>query len=155
MTPPDAGRRAYAGLVSRITALATDAVALTLAALALTTLPGLAWSQVAGSTPRWLTTACAVLAVHLPFLYFTSCWWLVGHTLGDLLVGIQIRSRDGGEVGLVRAALRAYLGLLLAPVWVAGMFSVLTDERRRAWHDRVFGTEVRYAPRARAVRRSQ
>lgn len=36
-------------------------------------------------------------------------------------------------------------GVLLAPLWLFGLSAVLWDGHRRAWHDRIFGTVVRYA----------
>ena len=33
---------------------------------------------------------------------------------------------------------------LLAPFWLIGMLGVLSDRRRRAWHDQLLRTDVRY-----------
>jgi uncharacterized RDD family membrane protein YckC len=55
-------------------------------------------------------------------------------------------------VSLPQSGLRALVGLLLPPLWLIGMLAVLWDERRRAWHDRLFRTVVCYAPRAHVAR---
>jgi len=126
--------------------LVIDVALLTVATLAVATLPGLAWNQIfVRSAPGWLTAGAAVAAALLPWAYFTGCWWLTGQTLGDLLIGVVVRRRDGSAVSLPQAGARALVGLLLAPLWIVGLLAVLRDDRRRAWHDRVFRTVVAYA----------
>lgn len=144
MPPQDA----YAGLVSRLAALMTDVAVVTLAALAISTLPSLAWEQVfLRAVPGWLTVGSAVAAALLPAVYFATCWWLTGQTIGGLLFGVAVQHRDGHALSFVQAAARAIVGLLLAPLWMVGMLGALRDDRRRAWHDRLFRTVVRYAGR--------
>jgi hypothetical protein len=63
--------------------------------------------------------------------------------VGGLLLGEAVYRTDGSRVGAVRAGLRAFLGLLLAPVWLVGMTLTTMDPRRRALHDVLFGTTVR------------
>jgi uncharacterized RDD family membrane protein YckC len=141
----------YAGLVSRFAALAFDVALLTAACLAVSVLPSLAWEEVLGDSPGWLSVASGIVAAVLPWAYFTVSWSLTGQTLGDVLLGIVVRRRDGELMSLPHSALRALVGLLLPVVWLIGMFAVLWDERRRAWHDRLFRTVVRYAPKAHAA----
>lgn len=136
---------AYAGLVSRLTTLILDTALLVVATLAVGVLPGLAWNQIFVRTaPGWLTVAATAIAALLPWAYFTGCWWFTGQTVGDLLIGVVVRRRDGHAVSLPQAAARALFGLLLAPLWIVGLLAVLWDDRRRAWHDRVFRTVVPY-----------
>ncbi len=142
----------YAGLVSRLAALAVDVAVLTVAVLAIGALPPAATEAVLGSSPDWLARACAIAGAVLPWLYFTLCWWLTGETVGGLLLGIRVRRRDGARVSPVRAGLRAFLGLTFAPLWLVGLLAILVDGRRRALHDLVFATVVRYADRSRAAR---
>jgi len=136
---------AYAGLVSRLTGLVIDVAALAAAGLAVTTLPSLAWQQLTGDSPGWLAGLSAAVGALLPTGYFTALWWLNGRTLGGLLVGTVVQRPDGRDLALLQALARAVVGLLLAPVWLVGLVGVLTDPRRRAWHDRLFGTVVRYS----------
>jgi uncharacterized RDD family membrane protein YckC len=140
----------YAGLVSRVAAIVTDLLLLTGAVLVVTGLPPAAVNAVrGGQSPEWLATLCSLAGAGLPWLYFTTCWWLTGQTVGGLLFGTQVRRPSGARVSLPRSALRAAVGLTFAPVWTVGLLGILTSRRRRAWHDRVFGTVVRYAPRSR------
>ena len=141
---------AYAGLVSRLAALAIDIGLVALAAAVARLLPPAIWSEVfTRSAPDWLATASGIAAGTIPWLYFTVSWWLADQTVGDLVLGIMVLRPDGGELSLLHSAVRAGVGLLLAPLWIVGMIAILWDERRRAWHDKVLRTEVRYATRAR------
>jgi uncharacterized RDD family membrane protein YckC len=136
---------AYAGLVSRVAALGIDVVVLILGSLAVGGLPPLAWEKlITPKSPDWLNMAAEVAAFLLPWAYFTAFWWLTGQTIGDLVTGITVYRVDGGDVGFVRAAIRAAGGLALAPLWLVGLLAVLWDRRRMAWHDYVFRTTVRY-----------
>jgi len=149
-----AARRAYAGLVSRVAALGVDVGLLTMATLAVGTLPGLAWHQLTPfeGIPGWLTAASATAAALLPLAYFTLCWWLTGQTVGALLTGIEVVNRRGEGLSFPHAVLRAAGGLLFAPLWLVGLLLVPWDGHRRACHDLVFRTEVRYAVPARTRR---
>lgn len=138
--------RAYAGLVSRLAALVIDITVVCLAAAAVRLLPPLAWEQIfQRPAPTWLTASSAALAALLPWLYFTASWWLATQTVGDLVIGIRVLRPDGGKLSLPHAAIRAAVGLLLAPLWMVGLVLVLFDGRRRALHDQVLRTVVRYA----------
>lgn len=132
-----------------MSALILDVGLLTMAGLAISVLPSLAWEQVVGGSPGWLAAGSAIVAGLLPVLYFTFSWFATGQTLGDLLLGVVVRHRDGTPVSLPQAALRAFVGLLLPPLWLIGMLAVLWDKRRRAWHDRLFRTVVCYVPSTR------
>ena len=145
-TPPLHPPSRYAGLVSRLAALVVDVGLLTVAGLAISVLPSLAWDQVVGDSPGWLAAGSAVVAGLLPLAYFAGSWWLAGETVGDMLLGLVVRHREGHELSLLQAILRAFFGLLLAPLWLVGLLAVLWDERRRAWHDSLFRTVVCYAP---------
>ncbi len=148
-------RHRYAGLVSRTVGLAVDVSVLTVATLAVATLPGLAWQQVVGNPPTWLSVTAGAVAALLPWGYFTGCWWLTGRTGGALLVGVEVTRRDGTRLGAVQAGLRALVGLSLWPIWLGGMLGTLWDPRRRAWHDRLFRTVVLAAPSLGAARSAE
>jgi uncharacterized RDD family membrane protein YckC len=138
---------AFAGLASRSTALAIDVAFLTVAGLAISVLPGLAWDEVIGTSPGWLGVASGTLAALLPWLYFTFCWWSTGQTAGGLLIGIAVERSNHRRVSLLQAALRAAIGLALAPLWLVGYVGILMSKQRRAWHDVVFRTVVRHRMR--------
>jgi uncharacterized RDD family membrane protein YckC len=141
--------RAYAGLVSRLAALVIDIAVLCLAVAAVRLLPPLAWEQIfQRPAPTWLTASSAAIAGLLPWAYFTASWWLANQTIGDLVIGIRVLRPDGGGLSLPHAAVRAAVGLLFAPLWMIGLLLVLWDPRRRAGHDYLLRTVVRYSPKA-------
>jgi uncharacterized RDD family membrane protein YckC len=135
---------AYAGLVTRISALAIDGVLMTIAVPAVALGPPAMWASLEGAAPGWLKTACAFAAGLVPVFYFAVCWWGTGQTFGGLVLGTIVRRSDGTHLGVIRATLRAIVGLALPIVWLLGMVTALWDPRRRALHDRIFGTVVRY-----------
>lgn len=140
----------YAGIVTRLAALTVDATLLALAVIFVANGPPAVWASLAGSAPGWLKVISETAAALLPVAYFAMCWWATGRTVGGLLFGTAVRRRGGEHLGLGRALLRAVLGLLLPLVWLVGLITILTDGRRRALHDRVFGTVVlRSAPQIR------
>lgn len=144
-------RRAYAGIVSRLSALAIDVGLLTLAVAIVRLLPGAIWREIVNrNEPPWLSTIAGVAATLLPWAYFTGSWWLANQTIGSMVLGIEVGRPDGGELSLLHAGLRAVVGLLLFPVWLVGMLATLWDPQRRAWHDRLLRTVVRYTPRTRS-----
>jgi uncharacterized RDD family membrane protein YckC len=133
-------------------ALGVDVLVLLLGTLAVGGLPGLAWHEIIDPrVPQWLESAAHFAAFMLPWVYFTSFWWLTGQTIGDLITGIVVTRVDGGDLGFWHAALRAVGCLVLAPVWLVGLLAVLWDKRRMAWHDHIFRTSVRYASRVSVV----
>jgi uncharacterized RDD family membrane protein YckC len=132
----------YAGIASRVAALAVDVALLTTAALTISVLPSVAWREVIGTSPGWLGALSGTVAAVLPWMYFTLSWWWSGQTVGDILVGIAVRGNLGDRVSLIQAALRAAFGLAVAPLWLVGLLGILWDGRRRAWHDVLFRTAV-------------
>jgi uncharacterized RDD family membrane protein YckC len=140
---------AYAGLISRVAALAIDIMVVTIGSAAVRVLPPVIWREVIGRQPAWLTIGSAALAAALPWAYFTLCWWLAGQTVGDMLLGIAVQRQNGDDPTLLQSALRAAVGLLLFPLWIIGLVAILWEPQRRAWHDRIFRTVVRYAKASR------
>jgi uncharacterized RDD family membrane protein YckC len=151
---PDAlPHRAYAGLVSRLAALVIDVILVCAVAGAVRLLPEFAWEQLFDRpAPQWFQTGATFVAALVPWLYFTISWWLANQTIGGMAFGTVVLRPDGRELSLAHAALRAWIGLLFAPVWLVGMLPILWDRQRRAWHDKVLHTVVRYAPRRQPVR---
>ncbi|NUT38220.1 MAG: RDD family protein [Hamadaea sp.] len=146
-TAPTAGHKAYAGIVSRLGGLLIDVLVVALAVVVVGRgLPEM-WKLVAGAPPHWLATAFDWGANITPAVYFAGCWRLTGETLGGVLFGTAVRRADGARLGIIRAVLRAVVGILLAPVWLIGLVTVLFDARRRSLLDMLFGTVVRYAGR--------
>lgn len=140
----------YAGLVSRFAGLVVDGAVIAATVYAVASAVPAMWGLIAGSPPGWLTGAVGVAGAIVPVGYFAGCWWMTGQTLGGLLFGTVVRRADGSRLRPVRSVLRAFIGLLIPLLWLIGMITVLWDGRRRALHDRLFGTVVHY----RAKRRS-
>jgi uncharacterized RDD family membrane protein YckC len=139
------GVRPYAGLVSRLVALVVDGFVVTLVIVVISGLPSLTWRSLSPLTvPRWLSTATSVIDALIPLVYFTAFWAMTGQTVGDRLMGIVVRRHDGDRISFARSLARAAVGLALAPVWLVGMLQIMGDHDRRAWHDYLLGTDVRY-----------
>src|SRR5581483_10236052 len=134
---------AYAGLVTRLSALAVDAILLTVAVPAVANGPPSLWASMTGQAPGWIKVCAQFLAGLVPVLYFAVCWWGSGQTVGGLVLGTIVRRPDGTHLSPARAAVRAIVGLAFPLIWLAGMVTVLWDPSRRALHDRIFGTVVR------------
>jgi len=132
----------YAGLVTRLAALIIDGLVLAVAVPVVALGAPQIWSAVIGEAPGWLKAGAQVCGALLPLIYFTGAWWSTGQTLGDVVFGIVVRRNRAGHVGVTRAFLRALVGLLLPVIWLLGMVLILTDRKRRALHDRLFGTVV-------------
>jgi uncharacterized RDD family membrane protein YckC len=83
---------------------------------------------------------------------FASFWALTGQTPGMRFLAIRITRADGSrEITLGRAVRRVFAVILsLLPLGL-GYIAILGDTRRRAWADRLSGTEVIYDPVGRAA----
>ncbi|MBB5872838.1 putative RDD family membrane protein YckC [Allocatelliglobosispora scoriae] len=134
----------YAGIVSRISAIAVDALVLAVAVSSVAAGFPVVWEQVIGTPPNWVQTGAQWVGTLLPVVYFAGCWSVSGRTLGGLLMGTRVQRLDGSRVGFARALLRAVVGLLLVPVWVIGLVAILGTEKRQALHDKLFNTVVRF-----------
>ena len=73
-------------------------------------------------------------------LYLTAAWAVSGRSYGNLLMGLRVVGVFGGDVGWLRAALRATFYVLF-PI---GLFWVVLDPRQRSIQDRVLATAVVY-----------
>jgi uncharacterized RDD family membrane protein YckC len=143
--PAPPGREfAHAGVVTRLAAFALDSTLVAwLVSQGLSALVSLL-DTVLDPAPQWLVAGLSVIAASLFPVYLGVCWWLAGRTVGSWLVGTRVCTPDGRNPGLVRALVRAWVGVLGIIVWVvSGVFS-LVDAKRRSWLDRLLHTEVRY-----------
>jgi uncharacterized RDD family membrane protein YckC len=142
------GQPIYAGAVTRLTALALDAAAVNAALLVISAAVALIVSvltpgdQSAGSVTialgavAWITIAGAYL------LFF---WGLAGRTPGMGFLGLRVTSGDGTDVTAGQAVRRLLGFAVSALVFMLGFLGILTEQRRRGWHDRWAGTVVLYA----------
>jgi uncharacterized RDD family membrane protein YckC len=137
---------AYAGLVSRLVALAIDIAAVALGAAVAVGLAVGGSQMMIGETPGWVGPVVGVAIGLIPVVYFSASWWIVGQTPGGMAMGIAVRQGGGEPLGLARSLLRAVFGLAFAPIWLLGMALVLVDARRRGLIDLACGTVVVYVP---------
>jgi uncharacterized RDD family membrane protein YckC len=135
---------ARAGFVSRAGAYVLDA-ALVTAGLRTTV-----WLlEGAARALRWFAPPFQVrplLAAIMPLLvaiYLVAFWTLGGRTPGKWLLGIRVVVVGGGPVGLRRALLRLVGYVVSAIPCYLGFFWIIGPQRR-AWHDRLAGTDVVY-----------
>jgi uncharacterized RDD family membrane protein YckC len=143
--PAPPGREfAHAGAVTRLVAFALDTTLVAwLVSQGLSALVSVL-DTVFDPAPKWLVALLSGIAASLVPIYLGVCWWLAGRTIGSMVVGTRVCTPDGRNPGLVRALVRAWIGVLGVVVWiVSGVFS-LFDPKRRSWLDHLTNTEVRY-----------
>jgi uncharacterized RDD family membrane protein YckC len=139
-------REDYAGVVSRLVAVAIDVAVLTVAAAAGAGLVLGGAEVVLGHTPGWLVAVTSSALALLPTLYFALGWWILGQTAGGLAMGIAVRRLGSRPLRFPRALLRAILGLVFPVFWLIGLTLAFIDQRRRGLLDVITGTEVVYVP---------
>ena len=142
-----------AGAVSRLLAVAVDALIVNTFLLALTAAVSLVLSALgegnadvssgealaAGGTV-WLATAGVYLAVF---------WTLAGQTPGMRFARVRLMKLDGSALS-GRDSIRRLFGCALAAIPLfLGYLAILVNEQRRGWQDRIGRTVVRYAPEER------
>jgi uncharacterized RDD family membrane protein YckC len=91
----------------------------------------------------WYQTYLLLIAM----LFLCGFWISGGQTLGMRSWRLRVESADGGPVDARQALLRFAAGFVaLAPAGL-GLFWLLVDPERRAWHDRLSGTRVVLLPK--------
>ena len=86
---------------------------------------------------------------------FAAFWALTGQTPGMRFLAIRVTRPGSGGLTLGRAAWRVVAVLVsLLPLGL-GYLAILRDPQRRAWADRMSGTEVCYDSAARATARAR
>ncbi|MBF6619796.1 MAG: RDD family protein [Patulibacter sp.] len=135
---------AYAGLVTRALAFLLDALVVNLVAVLTTGAVGLAVSVLAGDPSIGGTGAVAgALAFALWSAgYFVAGWSIGGQTIGAAVMGIRVLGADGRPLRPCRALVRLFAISIGAIPLLAGIWILLWDRRRRAFHDRVVRSVV-------------
>ena len=128
-----------AGFVSRVAAFVIDLVVLGVACGAVTWAVDAADAVLVPPVVTWERSLVGVLLALAGATgslgYFVGCWTFGGRTVGLLLLGLRVVTRDGGPMTLGRALVRfAGYALSAAPLYV-GFLWVLVDPHRRGWHD--------------------
>jgi uncharacterized RDD family membrane protein YckC len=82
---------------------------------------------------------------------FATFWALVGQTPGMRFLSIRLTHNGSRDITLGLAT-RRFLAVILSVIPLGlGFLAILRDPSRRAWHDRLTGTEVVYDPVQRAA----
>jgi uncharacterized RDD family membrane protein YckC len=145
-----------AGLATRAIAASID---LGLMFIAYSLLSGVLASLITAVFGKPLSLASeivlAALAVIVAGAIFATFWALAGQTPGMRFLAIRLTHEGSRDITLGRAVLRVVAVVLsLLPLGL-GYFAILRDPRRRAWADRLTGTEVIYDSVARSVSRAR
>ncbi len=140
---------AYAGLITRTVAFVLDALiinglvaiatgAFAIVASVLFSDPSLNPSGIAAGAAAWALWSVG---------YFVVGWSVGGQTIGDAVMGIRVVSaRDGRPLRPCRAIAR-FVALSLGTIpLLAGLWILLWDRQRRAFHDRVVRSVVVRVP---------
>ncbi len=133
-------RTAYVGLVARSIAFVLDALIINGLAAIVTAALGIALSVLVGDpsvSPPGVLAGAAVFALWSAS-YFVIGWSLGGQTVGDAVMGIRVvGAHDGRPLRPCRALVRFVALSLGAIPLLAGLWILLWDRRRRAFHDRI------------------
>jgi uncharacterized RDD family membrane protein YckC len=100
----------------------------------------LAWqllSQIRGERAFFLS----LLAYHIGF------WTWKGTTIGGIICQLRVVRVDGMPVRFVDALVRGLSAIFSVVVIGLGVFWILRDPERQAWHDKIAGTYVVKVPR--------
>jgi uncharacterized RDD family membrane protein YckC len=82
---------------------------------------------------------------------FAAFWSLAGQTPGMRFLSIRLISLDSRHIGFGRALRRVFGAIVSLLALGLGYLAILRDPSRRAWHDRMTGTEVIYDLAARTA----
>ena len=145
---PRGHRPVYAGGGTRLLAIALDGLVLTgillLIAAVVSALVNALFSVDGDNTA--VTIAVGALAWWVAAgAYLGLFWVLAERTPGMTFFALRISTESGGRVG-PRQDFRRLIGFALALIpFGLGFLGILTNERRRGWHDRFADTVVLYA----------
>ena len=131
-----------AGLVTRAVALAVDVAAINGIWLLISAAIGLLLSAIGLGTAVRLALGAATFGL-AGTAYLLVFWSLTGQTLGMRFLGLRVIGADAPHgLGLRRAVKRFVCFVLAAIPFFLGFLSVLTNDRRRGFHDKRADTEV-------------
>ena len=134
-----------AGLATRLVAAGID---LGLLFVIYSLASGVLASVISFTFGQQLSLAGAIVLGVIGFLVagaiFSTFWALVGQTPGMRFLSIRLTHHGSRDVTLGLAT-RRFLAVILSVIPLGlGFFAILRDPSRRAWHDRLTGTEVVY-----------
>lgn len=146
--PVTPARPIYAGGATRLIAILLDAALLSGILLLVSTLLAVlinALFSLDGSDHS-ITIAFGLLAWWVASAFYLGAFWILAErTPGMTFMGLRISTEDETRVG-PRQDVRRLVGFALAQIpFFLGFLGILTNERRRGWHDRYADTVVLYA----------
>jgi uncharacterized RDD family membrane protein YckC len=142
---PNSAPSPYVGLVTRVLAVAVDAVVLNVVGWFTALVVGLCLSvlDLPSGVLDVFAAVGALVAVAWTVSYFVFFWSTTGQTPGNRLLRIRVVSSETLEAPSAR---RAFLRFILLPLSVIplglGVWLILVDDRRRALHDVLAHTYV-------------
>lgn len=102
-------------------------------------------STAADSSRQDAIILSVILALICGYLiYPIASNWLFKSTPGKHIMNLQVVDANGGNVVLLRLALRNLSYVVSAAPIFLGFISALSDENSQAWHDKIAGTYVTY-----------
>src|SRR4051794_55386 len=156
--PPPGLGPTYAGLATRMIALAADVLIIQAVTWMVGGVTAVVASQLhlAQSTEDVLIAVGAVVAALWFAAYFVFFWVATGQTPGNRLMEIRVEgATSGAPLPFGRATARFAGAVLSALLLFVGYLVILVDGRRRAAHDRLVRSVVVDAPAAPRRRRPQ
>lgn len=145
----------YAGPITRLAAYAVDAFVVVTTYGLMLSLIAFVWQLLTRSDLVLPASDSLVWLIGLgvwTFVYFGGSWALAAKTPGMAVLGLRVVQRDGGELTVRRAIVRAMAFPLSFVVLGLGFVGIVIGRERRALHDVIAGTTVVYDWDARAAR---
>ncbi len=79
-------------------------------------------------------------------IYGAIMWKMKSTTIGGIICGLQVIRLDGAALDWPTVTVRALSCFLSLVVGGLGFFWICFDQEKQAWHDKIAGTVVVYAP---------
>ncbi len=144
----------YAGAGMRIVAAVLDLIVLGSIFLLFVTASGFYllsqtdWGSQStySNTEGWTALAILASSAFVIPIYFFSCWWWRGQSVGQMAVRIMVTDRDGYHLTVWQALRRTFLWPLSALPLGIGFLTMPFDRESRTLHDMLSGTVVLELP---------
>ena len=137
----------YAGFISRGVALTLDLSLVGFVVGAGVAIITRLAANVVDPLPTWFTVGLAGLALCVAPTYLALCWVWFGQSIGDGIFGVRLNRVEGGRMKLVPAFIKAFVGVLMLPLWVLGMITSPFNSKRQGLLDIFTRTDSTYLSR--------
>jgi uncharacterized RDD family membrane protein YckC len=149
-TPGPTPGLVWGGVWTRLAALLIDlllvggslfVVFVLIAMVSVTTSDAAGSASRSGSSSSPVATAVALIWWILALMYHPACWYVLGASVGQKLMGLRLaRASDGRALGLGAVLTRYAIFLivtLIFPLAIISGIMAARDPFKRAWHDKV------------------